>query len=1270
MAVINGTSGDDSLVGTSVDDTINGFDGHDIIRGMLGNDAIDGGDGDDSLFANGGDDSVLGGLGDDFLSGEAGSDTLIGGVGNDTIVGGDGADLLQGGLDNDILDGGLGNDTVEGGDGSDRLFAGRGSDIISGGDGDDELNFVINNSVGFTSGLDSFDGGAGSDLFWFDLWSDVAVETTLVAGAGGLVLTYADGGTVRQINAVNMETIFILGSGYSGPLPVKTTLSGDFVAAGITSTNAFGGTIRFQASDAVDLFDASGITASGLISVSGGGGNDTLLGGAGVDNFGGGDDDDYLSGAAGQDGLNGGAGNDTLDGGDGDDFLNGGEGNDSIIGGAGADLLLAGGGTSQDTLWGGTGVDTLLGSGGSDVFSFRPGDGHDVVSNFDTNAIGRAPDAIELIDYENLFATPADVLATAVQDGVNVVFHLAANDTVTLEFVQLSNLDESFIRLIRDFDPLTTTNGQTLSFSGVDPNGYRPPQTGLFITLNNDGVIEVGADADQFTPGVRITGDTQFVNNGLIDGRRLATAFEGVETIAVGFDSDLGPSRFTNEGSILVSGEAGVFAFKGGARNFDKFVNNGVIDVLQGLSVGGSSSISGGILGGNLGMAENHGSITVNSIGTAFGVTSNGQVNNTGTINVAATGAGAGATGIEVSSVASNAGDIIVSSGQHIAYGVKVTSSNGLLVNHGNISVTGDTAIAADAVFPSIAINSGTIEAVATNAGNQSIGVSLFLRNNTITTFENSGVITADIAIVAQPTFSPPDNGSLLVLNSGLINGMIQFGAGNDEIDNANGVINGDIHFGAGADFLDGQTGVVNGTAFGGFGNDSLFGGAGADALNGGSGADDIRGGNGRDFVSGGSGDDSVRGEGGHDRVYGDDGNDTLFGHNGNDILEGRNGDDFLKGDGGNDFLIGGAGADLIQGGAGVDTADYRQSSAAVNIGLWRILPNTVDPKQKGGDAQGDVLRSIENVIGSVFDDTIGGDYTADNVLSGHGGDDFLYISNHVGIMTSNVLIGGDGDDTLRGTEGGSDTLDGGAGNDTAEFFATPNRRPDLTVNLETGMTNFGEVLISIENVIGSSHGVSHLIGDNNNNLLRSGHADDLILGGGGADTLEGGAADDNLLGEAGNDRVSGGDGDDALRGNAGNDRVFGDDGNDTLIGGGGNDVLEGRNGADFMKGDGGVDYLIGGNGIDSMFGGAGDDVFIFSHDGANDYIGDWSGGAGASDRIQLKGYGAAFDTFAEVFGAATQVGSRVIIDFGGGDTLTLLNTQLSDLHQDDFLFS
>jgi hypothetical protein len=49
---------------------------------------------------------------------------------------------------------------------------------------------------------------------------------------------------------------------------------------------------------------------------------------------------------------------------------------------------------------------------------------------------------------------------------------------------------------------------------------------------------------------------------------------------------------------------------------------------------------------------------------------------------------------------------------------------------------------------------------------------------------------------------------------------------------------------------------------------------------------------------------------------------------------------------------------------------------------------------------------------------------------------------------------------------------------------------------------------------------------------------------------------------------------------------------------------------------------------------------------------------------------GTAFDSFAEVIAAGTQVGSSVVFDFGGGDTLTLLDTALGSLHQSDFLFA
>ena len=56
-------------------------------------------------------------------------------------------------------------------------------------------------------------------------------------------------------------------------------------------------------------------------------------------------------------------------------------------------------------------------------------------------------------------------------------------------------------------------------------------------------------------------------------------------------------------------------------------------------------------------------------------------------------------------------------------------------------------------------------------------------------------------------------------------------------------------------------------------------------------------------------------------------------------------------------------------------------------------------------------------------------------------------------------------------------------------------------------------------------------------------------------------------------------------------------------------------------------------------------------------------------DRVQLEGFGEAFDTEAEVLAAAMQVGRDVVIDFGGGQTLTFERLTVADLSVDDFFF-
>jgi len=91
---LEGSDGDDTIIGNVLNNTLVGGDGADTISGGLGNDTLRGGTGPDTLE---------GGDGRDKLYGEVGRDTLTGGAGND---------YLQGGADKDVIDGGAGDDTV------------------------------------------------------------------------------------------------------------------------------------------------------------------------------------------------------------------------------------------------------------------------------------------------------------------------------------------------------------------------------------------------------------------------------------------------------------------------------------------------------------------------------------------------------------------------------------------------------------------------------------------------------------------------------------------------------------------------------------------------------------------------------------------------------------------------------------------------------------------------------------------------------------------------------------------------------------------------------------------------------------------------------------------------------------------------------------------------------------------------------------------------------------------------------------------------------
>jgi hypothetical protein len=98
------------------------------------------------------------------------------------------------------------------------------------------------------------------------------------------------------------------------------------------------------------------------------------------------------------------------------------------------------------------------------------------------------------------------------------------------------------------------------------------------------------------------------------------------------------------------------------------------------------------------------------------------------------------------------------------------------------------------------------------------------------------------------------------------------------------------------------------------------------------------------------------------------------------DTLIGTFSDEVISGLGGDDTRIGGPGADCLDGGTGDNTASHASSGVGV----------TVDPTAgtgSGGDAQGDILVNIENLIGSANDDSLTGDANNNSLDGGADGD-------------------------------------------------------------------------------------------------------------------------------------------------------------------------------------------------------------------------------------------------------------------------------------------
>jgi Ca2+-binding RTX toxin-like protein len=429
-------------------------------------------------------------------------------------------------------------------------------------------------------------------------------------------------------------------------------------------------------------------------------------------------------------------------------------------------------------------------------------------------------------------------------------------------------------------------------------------------------------------------------------------------------------------------------------------------------------------------------------------------------------------------------------------------------------------------------------------------------------------------------------------------------------------------------------------------GNDVLEGGAGDDVLDGGGGSDtasyasdaaaafvSLIGGIANDGFGGTDtliNIENVTGSAFDDQIIGDNNANILAGGDGHDYLRAGLGNDTLKGGNGDDFLDGQSGDDILDGGAGFDRAAYSVGATAgvtVDLRIQGIAQNT-------GSQGMDILIGIEHLSGTRFDD----------VLTGDGGDNWLWGGSDMSGVTGNDTIRGGGGNDLIEVGTGNHFLRGGTGTDTLSLYGnqTDITATGVTVSLdlqgaaqdtEQGMMNID----GFENLSGSIY-ADNLTGDNGDNLL---------------------------AGDRGNDNLSGGKGDDILYGDG---RVIVDSHNVGTSGpivtyrdvadlptpeASGNDILDGG------KGD---DILVGGGGDDVLTGGQGRDTFVFGANDGDDRITDFQN----HDTIRFEGI-AGVDDFSDL--TLTRIGHDTLISWGTGDSILVNDMRPNQFHAPDFSF-
>ncbi|MEM8689648.1 MAG: hypothetical protein AAGF81_20150 [Pseudomonadota bacterium] len=350
--------------------------------------------------------------------------------------------------------------------------------------------------------------------------------------------------------------------------------------------------------------------------------------------------------------------------------------------------------------------------------------------------------------------------------------------------------------------------------------------------------------------------------------------------------------------------------------------------------------------------------------------------------------------------------------------------------------------------------------------------------------------------------------------------------------------------------------------------------------------------------------------------------------------------DEFEGGDG-NDVMWGSLGADTFFGGGGSDTVNYSNMGTPATNGRDRgVMVDLEAGKGFFGLAEGDRYSSVENVIGSVFNDIVFGNGAKNKILTGDGRDQVI-ISD------------------------GVDFLDGGADVDLLSLHWHDDVTIDLLNGRGIGGIADGDTYLNFENV--QVYGDRNtIIGTNDDNIVTVVGTEYTVETLGGDDAIYISTVTDGEI-DAG----------------AGIDTLFYllpaqttpvvfdlEDGEIRHVGASRGDPRTDISGVENIHGSSQDEVFIDGRGDNRYNGGWGADVFVFDHDfsGERDVIESFYHGVSKIDlsRTAVRDYD---DLTGGGSRRMEQVGNDTVIYTGRDNQIVLEGIDMGFISQDDFIF-